>query len=254
MMSLHLDFRVLGPLEARVDGTAVRLGTPKQRKLLALLVLRANRVVTWRSAWEELWGDWPPDSAAANLRSYASRLRALLPPDLAGRLVTRSAGYLLRADDGEVDLGRFGMLAADGEAALAQGDAYQAVLLLGRALALWRGDPIEDVSAGPVLAPVQASLQEQLLVARESYAAARLAIGETAQVIADLHDLLTGHPCRERGWVLLMSAQYQVGDVGGALQSFLAARGALREHLGIEPGRQLRRLQHVILTRDAELR
>jgi DNA-binding SARP family transcriptional activator len=252
-ISYRLDFRVLGPLEARVNGRAVRLGTPKQRKLLALLVLRANRVVTWSSAWEELWGDWPPDSAAANLRSYASGLRALLPADLADRLVTLPTGYLLRAEGGEVDVGRFGVLAADGGAALDQGDPYRAVLLLSQALALWRGDPIEDVPAGPVLVPIQAALREQLLGARESYAAARLASGEAASVIADLRDLLNGHPCRERGWALLMAAQYQVGDVAGALQSFLSARGALREHLGIEPGHQLRRLQHVILTRTAEL-
>jgi len=253
-MSYRLDFRVLGPLEARVDGTAVRLGPPKQRKLLALLVLRANRVVTWHSAWEELWGEWPPDSAAANLRSYASGVRALLPPDLASRLVTLPTGYLLRADGAEVDAGRFGALAADGGTALDQGDLCRAVLLLSQALALWRGDPVEDVPAGPVLEPIQAALREQLLGTRESYAAARLASGEIAQVIADLRDLLNGHPCRERGWALLMSAQYQAGDVAGALESFLSARCALRENLGIEPGHQLRRLQRAILTRDEDPR
>lgn len=246
-----LDFRVLGPLEARIDGAAAQLGTPKCRKLFALLVLNANHVVSSRRAAEELWGERPPESADSNLRSYASSVRAMLPER--ERLVARPAGYLLQAGDDEVDLARFSALADEGHRALEDHDPGQAVQVLGQALALWRGEPIEDVPAGPVLAPILATLSEWRLTVIERHAAARLAVGQAGQVIPELRDLLARHPCRERGWALLMIAQYRLGDIAGALEGFIAARSALRDRLGVEPGDELQRLQHAILNRTLEI-
>jgi DNA-binding SARP family transcriptional activator len=250
---LDIEFRVLGSLEVRVDGKAMPLGTPKQRKLLALLVLHASHLVSWSCASLELWGDNPPESAPSNLRSYAAGLRALFLPEVPSRLLTRPAGYLLRADDSEVDLGRFSTLADEGNAALEAHDAYRAIRILGEALTLWRGEPAEDVPIGPVLSPIVAAIKERRISVAESYAAARLSIGETYPVIGDLRDLLARNPCRERGWALLMAAQYWAGDVAGALEAFVAARSAFRDHLGIEPGEQLQWLQRAILNHGLNL-
>jgi DNA-binding SARP family transcriptional activator len=250
---LRIDFRILGSLEVRVDGQAIPLGTPKRRKLLTLLLLHANHVVSWPCASQELWSDHPPESAQSNLRSYATGLRALFPSEVPSRLLTRPAGYLLRAEDSEVDLGRFRTLADEGHAALEAHDGYRAVRILGEALALWRGEPAEDVPIGPVLSPIIAALKERRTSVAESYAAARLSIGETYPVIGDLRDLLARNPCRERGWALLMAAQYWAGDVAGALEAFVAARAAFRDHLGIEPGEQMQWLQRAILNHGLNL-
>jgi DNA-binding SARP family transcriptional activator len=177
----------------------------------------------------------------------------MLPAHERSRLVARPAGYLLRADISEVDLGRFSALADEGQSALEDNDPDRAVLVLGQALALWRGEPVEDLAAGAVLAPMLAALSERRLMAIERHAAARLRIGQVGQVIPDLRELLARHPCREHGWALLMSAQYWSGDAAGALEGFTAARSTLREQLGIEPGEELQQLQHAILNRSLDV-
>ena len=140
-MASRLEFRILGPLSVRVDGEPVPIGGPKQRALLALLLLGANRVVSRDRLIGELFAEQSVNSADHALRNHVSRLRKVLGPAVGHepRLVARPPGYLLRVDPGELDLERFERLAADGREALAAGDALAAAGSFREAEALWEG-------------------------------------------------------------------------------------------------------------------
>ncbi|HEV2810207.1 MAG TPA: winged helix-turn-helix domain-containing protein, partial [Acidimicrobiales bacterium] len=146
-----MDLRVLGPLEVVCGGEVLALGSPKQRALLAVLVMSANRVVAVDRLVEELWGDEAPARAMASLQAYVSRLRRLLQPAGANRgrsdvLVTQPPGYLLRVDPGSVDAVRFEHQTAEGIRLLAAGDPQGALDVLEAALGLWRGPAYADFS------------------------------------------------------------------------------------------------------------
>lgn len=138
------EFLVLGPLEIVAGGRVLQVSAPRQRALLASLVLRANQLVPVERLVGELWGDDPPDKARVALRMAVVRLRRLLAasdPDggQGAQLVTRAGGYLLQIEPDQVDAFRFERMATEGRAALAAGDAEEAARRLGAALALWRG-------------------------------------------------------------------------------------------------------------------
>src|SRR5439155_23334607 len=135
-----MEFLVLGPVEVRIDGTAVPLGGPKQRALLALLLLDANEVVSRDHLVDALWGERAPASAQRSLDSYVSRLRSLLGAD---RVERRPPGYRLRVEPEELDLDTFEALLEQGRAAA--GDPAAARGLLTAALALWRGHGLGDL-------------------------------------------------------------------------------------------------------------
>src|SRR5215831_13307358 len=131
-----MEYRVLGPLEVRgVDGP-LPLGGAKQRALLALLILNANRVVSRDRLVDELWGDEPPETAAATVQVYVSRLRKVLPANV---LETRSPGYVLTVDSGSIDLPRFEQLVGESRHA----EPQEVAKLLREGLALWRGPALE---------------------------------------------------------------------------------------------------------------
>jgi DNA-binding SARP family transcriptional activator len=136
-----MNLLILGPLEVRVDGVLVALGGVKSRAMLAALLLHPNEVISAGRLTDALWGDQPPASAAANLKTYASQLRKALNggPD-GDRLETRPPGYLFRVEPGELDLLTFETLAAGGRSAMAHGDVDLAVRQLGDALSLWHGE------------------------------------------------------------------------------------------------------------------
>src|SRR6059058_4458847 len=137
----RMEYRVLGPLEVRDGERSLPLAGAKQRALLALLLVNANRVVSRDWLIDQLWGDQPPETAVQSLQVYVSRLRKLLPRET---LLTRAPGYLLEVDSDELDLQRFERLLAQGREARAAGDAERASLLLHDALALWRGPALAE--------------------------------------------------------------------------------------------------------------
>jgi len=137
-----VEFAVLGPLAVRLDGAELELGGPKQRALLAMLLLRANQVVSRDRLIDGLWGERPPATATHTLDNYVSRLRKMLG---VGRITTRPPGYVLQVEPGEVDLDRFEQLLGVGREHLARGDGAQARESLQAALALWRGTALEDL-------------------------------------------------------------------------------------------------------------
>ena len=140
-----MEIRILGPLEAESEGRAVPLGGPGERKVLALLALYANRVVSTDRLIDELWGDEPPQTARNIVQRYVSNLRRSL--GLMGeRIETRPPGYLLQVDEDELDATRFERLLS---AARRADDPHQAVAGLGAALALWRGRTLDDIEPSP---------------------------------------------------------------------------------------------------------
>src|SRR2546423_2215299 len=140
-MAWLLEFRLLGPVEAVVDGRPVALPAAKPRALLAVLLLDRNRVVSVGRLVEDLWGDEPPETATKALQGYVSQLRKALGPD---RLLTKPPGYSLRVEDGELDLDLFERRVADGRERLAAGDPEGAARRLTEALTLWRGPPLAE--------------------------------------------------------------------------------------------------------------
>ena len=240
-----MEFRLLGPLEVRAGDGPLPLGGLKQRGLLALLLLRANRVVARERLIDELWGDEPPETAVTTVQVYVSRLRKLLPP---GMLVTRAPGYVLELEPGALDLQRFEQLASDAR------DAEPAVAarLLREALALWHGPPLADFAAEPFARPETRRLEDMRLAALEQRIEAELALGLHSDCVGELEVLVAEHPDREQFRRQLMLGLYRSGRQAAALAAFGDARNALDE-LGIEPSPALRQLERQILTQDPAL-
>ena len=246
-----MDLLILGPLEVRVDGVLVPLGGAKPRAMLAALLLHPGEVVSAGRLTGALWGDQPPPSAAANIKTYASQLRKALDGGPGGdRLVTRPPGYLFRIEPGELDLLEFQALAAGGRSALARGDAELAAGQLGQALSLWRGEVCADITLGPDLDVARSRLDEHRMAVTEDCVQARLDCGQHRELVPELRGLAAEHPLRERLWEYLMIALSQAGLQADALAAYTACRTVFVRELGLEPGPQLQKLQAAILAND----
>lgn len=243
--------RVLGALELHDGALPSPIGSPKQKTALALLLVRAGTVVPVEEFVAELWEGRAPASALVNLRSYAAGLRRLLSAAAnAPVLAKRGSGYVVTLDRAEFDLPRFRELTAAGRVALNAGELPVAGARLHEALGLWRGPALADVSLGPALTAWRVAVHEQRLAAMEDHVEVLLGLGAVDRAAEQARDLVGAAPLRERAYALLMRAQYQAGDVAGALAAYDAARRGLVEALGIEPGEELRRLQRAVLNRD----
>jgi DNA-binding SARP family transcriptional activator len=245
-----VEFRILGPVEVRLNGDALALGGRKQRALLALLLLHANEVVSRDRLIDALWGERPPSSAHQSLDSYVSRLRRVLGQE---RLLRRPPGYVLVLEPDELDLTRFEGLVASARAAVARGDVAEAASTLRTALSLWRGPALADLLDEPVAATEAEHLEERRLIALEERIDADLAAGRGPELVPELEALVREHPLRERLLGQLMLALYRAGRHGDALGVLQAARHRLAAELGLEPGPQLRELERLILRHDPAL-
>jgi predicted ATPase/DNA-binding SARP family transcriptional activator len=246
-----VQFRALGPLEVSDRGQSLDLGTPRQRRLLGLLLLHAGDSVTYDRLADGLWDGEPPPTARHTLQVYVHRLRLTLG-DQAGRLETRRLGYQLKVVDGELDTRSFEDLVADGRRALVRGDTQAATSQLETALGLWHGLPFEDLGDLPAFEAERARLEALRLTAVEDRVDAALALGHHDAIMTEVEGLLTDHPYRERLWGQLMLARYRAGQAD-ALAAFCRARGMLADELGLQPGRWLCRLQEQILLQDPAL-
>ncbi|WP_425764048.1 BTAD domain-containing putative transcriptional regulator [Micromonospora sp. DT229] len=246
---MPLRFDLLGPLSVVRDGRTVDLGSMKQRLVLACLLFRPCEAVSAERLVAALWGDQPPASANANIRTYIRGLRRALHDgaDDEPRIVTTHGGYLLRVEPDERDLDRFDAAAARGRAALTNGDPERAEAALAAALALWRGQALAELPLAPQLSRWVEQLAERRLLAEEDHAEAKLALGAPAEAIPRLRALLDRYPLRQRAWMHLMSALYASGDVAGALAAFRQVRRVLAEETGMDPGPELTRLHDDIL-------
>jgi DNA-binding SARP family transcriptional activator/predicted ATPase len=244
-----VEFLVLGPFEVRSEGRPVSIRSPKQRALLAALLLHANEVVASDRLIDELWAERPPGSAANVLQVYVSQLRKLLP----GPIVTQSPGYVLQADPVRIDSVRFEMLLEEGMRVLAAGEPERALAILQDATALWRGAAFSDFAFADFARSESARLDELRLLAVEERFEASLALGLHAAVVPELEALAAEHPLRERLSGQLMLALYRSGRQAEALDAYSRARKRLVDELGIEPGPALQRLEKSILNQDRDL-
>lgn len=247
---MGLEFRILGPLEALVDGAPAVLGGPRQRAVLAILLAHADEIVPVATLVDGVWGERPPETAANVLQGYVSQLRKAL-----GRsaIVTRGRGYVLTAADDALDLRRFERRLRAGADARQAGRPADAAAAFRGALALWRGPALADLADEPCARPIAARLEELRLVAVEEAIEAELACGRERELVAELAALVAEQPLRERPRALQMLALYRCGRQADALEAFRVARATLVEELGIEPGAALRELERAILAQDPAL-
>jgi DNA-binding SARP family transcriptional activator len=234
----------------RSEGGVVPLTGRKQRALLTLLLLHANRIVSSDVLIEELWDASSPDTGRAALRVRIHELRKLLPDDV---LQTRTPGYTVRVDPDRLDLHRFEQLLEEGRRSLDAGAAGDASRVLGEALALWRGPPLADVANERFAQAAAARLEELRLVALELRLEAEMARGRHAEAVAELESLVGEHPLREQLCRLLMLALYRSGRQADALDAYRRARDVLSGELGLEPSAALRDLERAILRHDPSL-
>lgn len=255
MATTRLEFRILGPLAVRVDGDSVPIGGPKQRSLLALLLLSANRVVSRDRLIEELFPDQGPDSADHALRNQVSRLRKVLAPAAVDepRVVARAPGYLLRVEPGELDLDQFESLVVAARQSLAADDHAAAAEALHAAEHLWRGRPLADLEFEPFTRVEVERLEELRLAAVEERIEAELALGRQLALVPELEALGAEHPYRERFRAQLMLALYRSGRQAEGLEVYRQTRAFLNEELGLEPGAELQELERGILVQDPAL-
>jgi DNA-binding SARP family transcriptional activator/class 3 adenylate cyclase len=245
----RIQFHVLGPLEVDAGGGPLPLGGPKQRAVLAHLLVRANEVVPAETLVDEIWGEEPPEKARNIIQTYISHLRKALGPD---RIQSHAPGYRLRLDSSELDAIRFDALMRDAKKALPV-DPNIAVGTIEDALALWRGPALADLADQPSLLTEAARLDELRLEAQEHRIEALLASGAQARTIGELETMLTRHPWRESLWGLLMLAFYREGRQAEALSTYQRAREILADELGIDPSPELMRLHDRVLNQDPGL-
>ena len=249
-------FRILGPVGIESAGVSHFINGSHVRGALGALLLRANESVPSGNLIDALWAE-PPISARVNIRTFVMKLRRKLKDidsETSERLQTgrceSGATYRLLVGPDELDLDTFQHGWSAGRAALLKGDTESALLSMEQALALWRGPTGEDVPSGGWLAHYLSGLNEQWVSAQEDLLAARIASGQAASVIAPLRGLLGAHPNRERAAALLLVANYRIGDVPEALNTFTRTRIALIQQFAVEPGHALRQLHVAALNRD----
>lgn len=246
-----LEFRILGSLEVVDVHGRVALGGPRQRATLAILLLSVNRVVSVDQLADDLYAGAAPVTALKQVQRQISELRKALGS--ASVIETRTPGYLIRLDARQFDLAIFERLTAEAGEALAGGDPHRASDLLRRALGLWRGAPLADLTYESFArAPIE-RLEEIRLAALEQRIEADLAAGRQAVLVAELEQLIVEHPEREGLHGQLMLALYRSGRQVEALSAYRNAQEALMAGFGIEPSRTLRQLERQILAQDSSL-
>jgi WD40 repeat protein/DNA-binding SARP family transcriptional activator len=246
-----MDFRILGPLEVHDDRGAIEVPGTKPRAVLGVLLMHANEPVSAERIATAVWGADAPSGAVRTLHTNLSRLRSALGDDQ--RVRTRGHHYVLRVEPGELDLDRFEQLVADGRGALTLGQAEEAGIIIRKALRLWRGPPLADLTFEPFFQPEIARLEEKRQAAIELRIEADLAAGRHRELVGELSVMVAKYPTREELAAQLMLALYRCGRQAEALEAYADARRHLTTVLGIEPSEELSGLQQAILNHDAAL-
>lgn len=253
----QLQYRILGSFDVTRDGRALDLGGPKQRAVLAVLLLSANRPVSAGRLVDAVWGDDPPDKAEASLQAYVSNLRKVLEPDRPPRtasrvLTTEPGGYRLVAERDQVDALRVEDLVTAAQAQRRSGDLDGARATLRSALEQC-GPLLPEMDGEPWLLDAAARLDALHANALETCFEVQLDLGLHHESVPELESAVAAHPLRERLRAQLALALYRSGRQTDALRGLSEARRVLVEEVGIEPGPELRRLEAQILGQAAEL-
>jgi SARP family transcriptional regulator, regulator of embCAB operon len=249
----RVQFGVLGPLEMSIGGTLVPLGTPKQRAVLAVMIIHANRAVAVDALLDATWDHQPPEGARATLHAYISNLRRLMTGVGIDRAVLASVsrGYRLAIANDQCDLGRFTAEKNAGLRAAAAMQFEQASRRLSAALGQWRGPALDDLRDFEFVAGFGERLEEERIVVLTARADAEIACGRAHAVIMDLEALIASHPYREPLWAQLITAYYVAGRQSDALDAYRRLKSTLADELGIDPGPALRELSERILRQDS---
>jgi DNA-binding SARP family transcriptional activator len=250
-----LAFHVLGPLEVRRDDQPIALGGPKQRAVLAVLLLEAGRVVPASSLIEHVWGPDGADGASASLQVYVSTLRKLLRDDdgIDDRLAFVRPGYRLRVEPGELDLAAADDALAEARERRAAGDLPAAAHLLRYGLSLWRGRACADLVEIPGIAPLLVGVERRYEVLAHECYDVELELGRHLALVPELEAAVAASPLDERLAGQHMLALYRSGRQADALAAYRRTADRLRDELGLEPGAALRGLHEAILRQDLAL-
>jgi DNA-binding SARP family transcriptional activator len=249
----RLEFGLLGPREMSVDGDLVPVGTPKQRAVLAMLLMNRNSPVGVDRLITALWEGSPPSRARASIQSYVSNLRKLLGGvGFDARVVLAAAppGYRLTIPENACDLGRFIAEKTAGVQEAAASRFEAASKHLSAALAEWRGQVLEDLRDFQFVDTFATSLVENKILVHTAKAEAEIACGRAFGVITELDDLIAEHPYREPLWAQLITAYYVTDRQSDALAAYRRVKQTLADDLGIDPGHNLRTLNERILRQE----
>jgi SARP family transcriptional regulator, regulator of embCAB operon len=246
-------FGVLGPLQLITGGAPVPLGAPKQRAVLAVLVINRNRPVSVESLIDAVWDQSPVPAARTSIHSYVSNLRRLLGSagyDPNKVLASVPPGYQLSVADADCDLGRFITEKNAGVHAAAAGRFEDASMFLSAALAEWRGPVLDDLREFAFVDTFATALSEVKVVAQIGLAEAEIACGRADAVVPRLELLSAEHPFREPLWAQLITAYYVADRQSDALDAYRRLKVNLAENLGIDPGPTVRTLHERILRQE----
>ncbi|MFC0107717.1 AfsR/SARP family transcriptional regulator [Kibdelosporangium aridum] len=249
-----MRFGVLGPLAVWTStGVPVQVAGTKLRSLLAALLVHEGRFVSTDRLIEDLWGDDLPGNPLATLQNKVWQLRRALDnaePGAGSMVVHQQAGYVLRTEPGAVDADRFTTLTSQARAAT---DPRTQAALFAEAMALWRGEPYIDFADLEFTRPAIALLNEQRIRAIEDHAEALHELGEHAQLVEQLTDVVAQHPLRERLQATYLLALYRAGRQGEALHWYTQLQERLRSELGTGPGKELVELHLAMLDQNPAL-
>jgi YVTN family beta-propeller protein len=248
-----VEFRILGPLQVLDAGRELPLGSPKERALLAVLLLNAGEVVSRERLIDGLWGDSPPPTAGRALNVHVSQLRKTLARNGRDPISTRSPGYTLKVEREQLDAARFKQRVTDARARVAAGDVQAANSVLRQALALWKGPALAGVELESTARNETRRLDDLRLAAQMDLIDCDLALGSHEAVIGELETLVAEHPLHERLRGQYMVALYRAGRQAAALSAYQEARQTLLGEVGLEPSVALQRLERAILNHDPAL-
>lgn len=253
MARTRLGFGLLGPLQVSVAGAAVAAGTPKQRAVLAMLLINRNRTVSTEALIDAAWDGTPVPGARASMHSYVSNLRRLLSAghdETQTVLANSPPGYRLGVADGDCDLDRFVAGKTAGLHAAAAGRFEEAGSRLSAALAEWRGPVLDDLAGFGFVDAYATALVEDRVLVHTARAEAEMACGRAYSVIGELEALAGEHPYREPLWAQLITAYYAAERQSDALAAYRRLKAALAEDLGIDPGPTVSALHDRILRQE----
>jgi DNA-binding SARP family transcriptional activator len=254
---MRFDIKLLGRLDATLDGVSILPSATKPRQLLALLALNAGHIVSTSTLMAELWAELQPRAASTSLYTYISNLRRELGFALRGRsgcnakriLVTEQTGYSLRVPPSDTDVGQYEELANAGRIAAHHGDHETASRRLGAALSLWRGSALSDLVAGPQLTIDVVRLEENRVSDLDLRIEAELRLGRHRMLLGELAELCARFPMSESFCKKYMLALCRSGEQWRALQAFQRLRSTMIGELGVEPSATMQRLHMAILRR-----
>ncbi|HYY01210.1 MAG TPA: BTAD domain-containing putative transcriptional regulator [Mycobacterium sp.] len=253
MSNAGLQFGVLGPLQLKAGGALVPLGAPKQRAVLATLLMSRNRAVSVDALIDAVWDQSPVPAARTSIHSYVSNLRRLLGSasrDPNKVLASVSPGYQLNVADTDCDLGRFVTEKNAGVHAAAAGRFEDASTYLSAALSEWRGPFLDDLREFAFVDTFATALSEVRVAVQTALAEAEIACGRADAMIPRLEVLSAEHPYRERLWAQLITAYYVGERQSDALNAYRRLKANLADNLGIDPGPTVRSLHERILRQE----